>query len=346
MQHDDECYALLSKYFARQCNATEQALVEEWRRENPVEYAQLFRVWTESRTIPPRFNKLRARSKLNQRLDALEAEGPSAPVSSEREVSPAPVRKIDFRPWHRVAASVAVLLVCLGLSWFYLRNIRQPEIAWVEKSTGKSQVGTFTLQDGSKVRLNADSKIRFAANFTEGTRREIYLEGEGFFEVSHNPRQPFLVHAQGVTTRVLGTAFLVSAYAQDSTCQVAVASGKVEVRQNEQVLANTLTPNRQVIFHKPSGQWQETDVNIPALLGWTDGKLVFQNASLEKVADRLERYYDVRVIFADPGIKNCHLTAEFESETLSNVLESISYTNNLTYTLKDSVVIISGNGCQ
>ncbi len=331
----DDRYVLVSKYLAHQMEEDELAALEAWRKNHPEEFKALRSLWYGARADRQAFSAERAKQRLNQRIDALEAEN-----LQQRQ------QKTHY--WLKVAASISLLCIVAATAYFFAPW--QPlheggQASWIEKSTGKSQIAVLTLPDGTQVKLNADSKISYSPKFDQDQTREVFLQGEAFFEVTHDPQHPFIVQAGKLSTKVLGTSFVVSAYPQDETTKVTVASGKVEVHLPHGLPTTLLLPGRQMVCNPAEKTWHEQAVTLQHALAWTEGRLVFHNATLSEVARVLGRYYDVRVLFATEDLKNCQLTASFEKETLFHVLDAIGYINDMQYTFEEGVVTLTGTGC-
>jgi ferric-dicitrate binding protein FerR (iron transport regulator) len=335
MPQERDIYLLLTQYFQGTLEKENLRYLEDWKANHPVAYQDMLHIWQESNTKSPTYHEEINFQKLNQRIDALEAE------NDEKK------HRLSKR-YLTLAASISFLLIAVfGLFYkMYDATAKEDEqVQWIEKSTQRSQIATFTLLDGTKVKLNADSKFRYAANFLQDTLREVYLEGEAFFDVTHDPNRPFLVHTHELHTRVLGTSFSVHAYPEDALSKVTVASGKVAVQCTLDTLQEVLLPSRQIIYQKEEATWQLEEVNIKQELAWIEGRLIFDHERLELVARTLERYYDVKVIFEDEKLKNCRFSASFQRENIFHILDAMSYINNMEYTFKEGKITLSGKGC-
>lgn len=335
MPQHPNIYTLVSKYLAGQADHEERLKLEAWKKTHPEEFETLRKIWLSNSSEKEAFSADRAKHKLNQRIDAFEAEHLQ-------------VREHRSYLLLKVAASVCVLLliaagVYLLRPWEVMQEIEE---SWVEKNTARSQMASFFLPDGSKVKLNADSKIRYSSHFGQDKLREIFLEGEAFFEVIPDPQQRFVVHAAKLTTQVLGTSFAVRAYPDDEFTKVTVASGKVEVQLPDEHTRKILLPEKQLVNNKTTGEWSVHSVRLSAELGWAEGKLIFENTSLSEVARILERHYNVKIEFETEALKNCHCTAAFDEKSLFNVLDAIGYINDIAYTFDKGKVTLTGNGCQ
>ncbi|MDX5397043.1 MAG: FecR domain-containing protein, partial [Hymenobacteraceae bacterium] len=237
-----ETWNLLIKHLAGETTAAEAAQVQAWLQESDVnreQYRQLQKLWEESETdIAEAFtpNIDLAWQKVSKRVN-LQATQPAAK----------PVAKVvPMYQWTlRVAA---VLVLALGAVWFVYRSSEQGMFGnqqLAEQSTTSGQTKVL-LADGTQVWLNRNSKLRYPDTF-EGNTREVYLEGEAFFDVQRNPEKPFLIHAQQSVTQVLGTSFNVEAYENQPEVKVTVVTGKVSLAEEGKQSEVVLTPGEQGI---------------------------------------------------------------------------------------------------
>jgi len=177
----------------------------------------------------------------------------------------------------------------------------------------------LALSDGTEVWLNATSKLRFPFAFN-GDKREVYLEGEGYFNVAKKDGQPFIVHTAHTDITVLGTTFNVNAYNKDVTT-TSLVTGKVLTKSgNEEV---TLKPGQQVAYNT-SNKYSVDNFDAEEVLAWMRGLYVFHNTSLEHIATVIERWYGVKVVFDDPSLAGKKFTGGLEKlQTLDYFLETL-----------------------
>lgn len=282
--------------------------------------------------------------------------------------TPVRSRRIGFwQPW---AAAAAVLLL-LGFGWWF---VRQPDSAdqlatsaeWhspenvtlAEKRNETQQPLTVQLSDGSTIVLQPHSRVQYPEKFSS-IKREVYLEGEGFFEVTKHPEQPFIVYANGLVTQVVGTSFTIKAVPNVAQVSVAVRTGKVAVytlkalRQSQQRSGNIanrllLTPNEQVIFNTTNEQLTKRLVDEPALLNKPANNqyFVFDEAPVSEVFQKLEKAYGVTIQYDSTTFSGCSLTAPLGNEPLFRKLDIVCQTIGATYEVWGTRVVISGPGCQ
>ncbi|MCG8308496.1 MAG: FecR domain-containing protein [Cytophagales bacterium] len=242
----------------------------------------------------------------------------------------------------RIAATV-IIVVGVGIS---LRNAKQPKkvenIAIITKSTLPGQNLTIKLPDGSRVRLNANSTIKYPESFSAS--REINLSGEGFFTVERNTLLPFEVITGNITTTVLGTSFNVNAYPDKKNIKVTVASGLVEVGSVKQLVQ--LNPGEQATYESDDDDLYVRDVDVGQFTSWKDGILVFESSTLPEILEELQNWYGVTIDFEAPRVSACNLRLKFDNLSLKQALDQIKLVTGVNYTfVSDKHVELLGTPC-
>lgn len=265
-------------------------------------------------------------------------------------------RRIRSGLWLKVAAMALIVVMAGGIGLYYSysgppSSQGQAEVQFERRTLSKGQTATLRFGDGSVIKLNAGSTLRYPEKFS-GEKREVYLEGEGFFSVNRDEARPFIVHAGRITTRVLGTSFNVRAY--DDDVQVAVAEGKVAVsredkdediesegdRETETIY---LTRNQWVTYRSAGQLIEKGEGNIEELIAWKDKRLVFTDKSLDHIADRLERWYNIDIVLSDSSFEERRMSASFKDEPLSEVLAVIALSLDLDYKKEGRTVTFHNN---
>lgn len=183
------------------------------------------------------------------------------------------------------------------------------------------------LSDGTQVWINSASRLRYPMAFS-GKTREVYLEGEAYFEVAKNTEKPFIVHSGETSIQVLGTSFNVNAYEKESV-RTALVEGKVQMQAPDgHVLA--LTPGFMGAYHKAMGLNKER-FDQEEVLGWKEGVYYFRDASLEQIGEVITRWFDLEVIFDDPELAQTHVTGLMEKKDLEGFLQDLQSTIGLKY---------------
>lgn len=223
---------------------------------------------------------------------------------------------------------VASLLLFLGLNIF--TNIfSSNEIALVV-STNYGNRSQTTLPDGTVVELNAGSSLSYHFNSRKKIR-EVQFRGEGYFEVA-KCQIPFVVNTkEGLDIKVLGTKFNLTTYAEGNCIVTTLVEGSVEVKSpNNKIMI--LKPGQTASYDKTGRKLISVDANVSNMLGWRNNKLYMDNMSLQEVAKKLERWYDVIIEFENPEMgAKFHYTGVLQEETVYDVMNALSRLSNIKY---------------
>ena len=250
-------------------------------------------------------------------------------------------KKSRYFRWWSVAASVLIA----GFLLYNLADFQSDDQSladlpqeWIVKSTPKGVKKVFHLPDGSTVTLNSASEIRYLSTFS--SNRTIELTGQAFFDVEKNELLPFTVISGELNTTVLGTSFDISAYPDEDRMHVAVVTGKVKV-DTEDGISATLMPTEATFYDTEENSLEKGSYDYNHLLGWRHRILKFQNESYLQVFNRLSKWYNVRFDFA-PGLElKGQYSAEFQDESLENVLRGMQYSLGITFEIEGGVVKIT-----
>jgi transmembrane sensor len=252
----------------------------------------------------------------------------------------------------RAAAAIFIISIAALLAWQYLSSkevAQKPavlHVSLVEFKTAKGRKNSITLPDGSRVKLNADSRITYRSDFGIG-HRDLILEGEAFFEVTPDKTRPFHIETGRLTTTVVGTSFNISAYAASPQIKVAVKTGVVQVTSELKTKYESqirLLPEQMSVFDK-AGKELTIKVFDPKLeLAWVSDRIALKNAGFEEIKQLLERQYAVTVVVQE-GLKvKEEFNATFENATIKKVLDALNYTSEFHYKLvKDKVYVTKRN---
>lgn len=245
----------------------------------------------------------------------------------------------DFTYWMKLAATISIpILVTLVL---FLNNpLKSNQVSMVEKSNPYGQKSIIQLGDGTIVKLNAGSSIRYPEKFSQ-QERKVYLKGEAFFEVTKDPDRPFLVMTDEIQTKVLGTSFNISAYEHDQEITVSVATGKVSVSHSGDAQVY-LEPSEQARFVKSDKQLSKAKTDLNNTLAWKDNVLLFEASSFAEVEQKLEMWYGVEVDLKNLQESKCLITGRYKNENLVNVLEAISLSTGIRYEKTDNKITFKG----
>ena len=201
--------------------------------------------------------------------------------------------------------------------------------------TGQYQVD---LPDGTRVWLNSESALTYPMQFTEESRR-VQLIGEAYFEVAHNPAQPFIVSTQTQEVTVLGTHFNIHAYTDEPTSRTTLIEGSVHVRLMNDDEGLILIPGEQAVSDYQTIQAVRADQD--QVLAWKNGKFVFHGQDLASIMRQISRWYDVDVQFEQPALRQFKFGGTVSRENnLSTVLKAMENTGNITFDVYGNTVIV------
>jgi transmembrane sensor len=272
------------------------------------------------------------------------------PISAE--VASAKPDTVPFyrRTVYKIAASILFFALCAA--WFSEGNLFD-RIEYAsssrEVSTSMAQQSHTVLDDGTEVWLNSNSTLKFPKDFNSNEKREVYLEGEAFFDVAEDKSKPFVVHTQGVAIEVLGTAFNVMSYADDDAVETTLVRGMVSIipRGNERDGGRILHPDQRAVFDKQTKEVIVHDsVSTGDYIAWREGEMVFDNRTFDYITETMERWYDVSIEVEDEESMSCTFTARFRNKTLREVLDVFRNTESINYRIANKRVLISGKLCQ
>ena len=196
--------------------------------------------------------------------------------------------------------------------------------------------GEYALQlaDGSRVWLNAETQLRYPVAFT-GTERRVELTGEAYFEVSKDAARPFIVRANGVDVRVLGTSFNVAAYGAEVV--TTLVEGRVAVEAGSERV--TLEPDRQAVWDGKQMEVRQVDASNYGL--WRKGIFYFEDRRLEEILDALARWYGVELFYVNPETKDMRFTVEIKRyENIDAILRRIAQTERVHFGVSGRTVTV------
>ncbi len=254
-----------------------------------------------------------------------------------RQNTPTPLRNKKKWVAYTSVAAVAILFFMLGISLHQLHNhSRQELIVMVENG----QKASVQLPDGSSVRLNSASELRYSPDFGK-KNRTVKLVGEAYFDVESNPDNPFIVltHAN-LQVKALGTKFNIKSYPGDEQIIGTLIEGKIEV--SNPIISEVLNVNDRITYHTKEMTFTKSSMNNPEeAIFWMTNQFVFKEETLENIAKILERTYNVTIAFASPDIKDIKYSGKIKNNSMENVLNLITVVSPLQYTMNESHITFS-----
>jgi transmembrane sensor len=300
-----------------------------------------------------------------RRLRAMDEPTPAAvyrPLPDSSYQTAGKVRKLSW--WSAAAAAVLILGGAGVLLYKTTRHTIAPTASSVQNKEIATRWGTRSFQelpDGSKLWLNAGSKVKYADGLVNG-RRELTLEGEAFFDVKHDPDHPFVIHTGKLDIKVLGTTFNIKAYPNDSTIETTLIKGRVEIDFKNNTQANILLqPNEKVIVpikaapatvNRGDGaagpeltiyrRMVRPDSAFRTIIetSWVEDKLAFRNEPFSDVSKKLERWYNIHFRFENNNYLQYRLTGYFKEQPIRNVMDALQISLGFHYRIDGDTIHI------
>lgn len=303
----------------------------------------------------PNFNQAKVWTLINENID------------TDSETTTAGFIQLSgFSKWIKYGwAAAAVLILGIGLKSFLSINdakkISYRElVASAEKQTkliekiNKTNSPLFIkLEDGSVITLAKNAKLSYPCHF-ESNKRQVFLSGEAFFEITKNPRKPFFVYSNEVITKVLGTSFTIQAFDEASEVVVIVKTGSVSVfHQNKVAFADPeeealiITPNQQIVFSRKDELLTKSLVETPILIKDLSQltQQSFEERPVSEVLKVIEQAYGVNIIYDADQLSHCIITTTLANESLYIKLDIMCKTIGASYKIVDSQIVIQSTGC-
>jgi ferric-dicitrate binding protein FerR (iron transport regulator) len=319
--HNDYLYYLLNKQAGGAISPEEELILEKWY--NSLQYS-----------IPVSAEEMRT-----DKQETWEALQPQL-IPGARTI--APVRTL-WKRWFLAAAMLVLIAGLATLALLFNRNSAPATLTYTAVETGR-QKKSVTLPDGSRVWINAHSKLRFADGFDD--KRHIILDyGEAFFDVSRDTNHPFQVKVDELQVTVLGTAFNIQSFPQLSEIKVTVTQGKVAVDDSLDC-HEKLLPAQELTWLRNNRRFSINSIDPDRSNDWKNGKIWLNNIALKELAVYIRNIYDYEVVFVNKGLENCKNTINFnDKDKLKDVLELLKILNKINYTIKNKTIYLNGESC-
>jgi hypothetical protein len=356
-----EVNELLVKYLTGEASVEERDIARKWINESPAhqkyfeELRDIYRL-TKMSQKPSGFDRQAGWARIKA--------GYYQALYSGKLERPKSLKTKIINLWLPVAASIIIAF----LVGFYadkklnrLGSFKNP-VVYNEITVPLGAKSQVALSDGTKVWLNAGSKLKYPAEFS-GDSREVYLEGEAFFDVTHIKHKIFIVKTSSLNVKVYGTQFNVKSYPEENVIQTTLIRGSVEIekagKSKQTVL---LKPNQTATFYKKeidtvhvaskqTKKLQENSTEITPdiyitsksnnqpIISWKDPKWVIIGEELGNLSVKLERRYNVRIVFEDESLKKYKFTGNLMNETFEQVLKIIQLSAPVVYTINKNLVV-------
>lgn len=264
----------------------------------------------------------------------------------------------------------ALLVIGIGLSvTYYLKEYDRTNLNlanFQQKKTPSRVKSKIYLSDGSIVTLNSETTLKYPPSF-KGPTREVYLNGEAFFDVAKDHQHPFIVHAGKMSIRVVGTAFNVKSYKNDIASETTLIRGSIEVtladrpsdriilKPNEKLILKSTTFKRHTINSNLVAQTPDTAKTSYALTNltylksndttvvetsWVNNRLIFKDEDFAEIANKMERWYGIKINFKNTDARDYHFTGVFEKENILQALKALQMIEPFSYKYKNETIYI------
>lgn len=313
MKVSEKYEQLIARYLNGECNGTEKADLHRWL-ETSEENRKLFFGVKDAWDAAAAVDKQTEVALLQFYKKAASKNGAAQSV----------------KMWKRISSVAAVLVFGL-LSFFAFHMLKQHQSDLLTLNVPMGSKSELVLADGTRVVLNAGSKLTYPGVF-ETEHREITLEGEAFFEVSANKLHPFIVNTSDYKVRVTGTRFNVCSYADNSYSTVTLAEGKVDIHLKNNKKAIDVEPGQQFKLDRDRRKYSLTETDVNATLSWKDGEFSFREVQFSDLVKRLERWYNVKLHYTAPELGEMKYSGRFRNqETIWQVLDALKLTTPIDY---------------
>jgi len=233
-------------------------------------------------------------------------------------------------------AAILIFVFFIGAlsATFIIRNIFTEELVCNEIIVPNGESAEIILADQTHVWLNSGSRLMYPPTFQK-KNREVKLTGEAYFEVKHDKSRPFHVVTPNLTVEVLGTSFNVEALENSGILNVTLVEGKVRLQDNKNKVLAELLPNENAKYNVLEKKLDISAVNTVLYTSWKEGIMTFKDEKLIDIADKLERWFNVEVVFDQEQVKNlCFSGSILKNKPIDQVLEILKYTSRIDYTIE------------
>jgi Fe2+-dicitrate sensor, membrane component len=359
----EETKLLIIKYLTEFLDKEESLRLKRWLEEDNVhkEYFDKIKAWW---TLAGKHNgeqEFDSESQWNLLKSRLGVEAKPAQIKSKS-------RLITFAG----VAATWVLFFAIGTLW-HTNKVKvpdlRPKITEIEAPLGAKSV--IKLPDGTKVWLNAGSKISYNQDFDKKDRY-ILLVGEAYFHVATNKAKPFVVMTSGIMVKALGTSFNVKAYPEEKTITTTLEEGKIDVQVIQDAKGKgkiILTPKQKVVYYKKANDFKDNldnesfikkdqqtsinkidsdleisqNVNTELYTSWKDPRWIIESMPLATLSPMLERRFNLKIKFDNEELKNYNFTGTIEKETIEQILDAMRFTAPIDYDIQKDTILLMLN---
>jgi transmembrane sensor len=351
---------LLVEFIEESIDNSAKAEIMNWIEADP-ENRRFFQLFEEAWRNPQELSILDKESR--------ESDWKVISSAMEKDSVKTPTKGLSLRNrWWLRAAGLLLLISASTMAYFIGLHHQKPASlagnSYHEITVPKGEKSELNLSDGTKIWINADSHVRFPSQFNAETR-DIWLDGEAYFEVSLDKSRPFLVHTSELDVKVYGTKFNLKAYSDEDIIETTLVEGVVSLEtrglfnnKKEEVF---LKPNHKAIYLKKKAEIAEEDdlireiseplrprkilitktVQVEPAISWHEGKLIFVDESFESIIMKLERRFDVDIVIDNDQINKVKYTGILKNISIEQALKALQLTASFDYTIHNDSIMIS-----
>lgn len=352
---------LIVKFLSNEATAEELAELQEWIKSSE-----------ENKNYFSEFESIFNASQIMGNKDSFNALGAYHNFNKE-------IGKNSKSLFIKLLPIAATLVLTIGFSFFYFTMFVKDKLVSNELTVIETPYGsksTVNLPDGTKIILNANSRLEYPTQFNS-ENREVYLEGEGYFDVAKNEKSRFVVKTSDVEIKVFGTVFNIKSYPEEKIIETTLIEGSIaihkpEIEGNKKLIQ--LKPNQTATFYRKNGELNvqlDTDsspivngssknssyihkpirrieniilsenISSTAYTSWKDNILIFNNERFESIAIKLERQYGAKIHFTDPKVTEYRYTGTFNEISIEQALKALQFASYFNYSIDDNEILIS-----
>lgn len=326
---------IIARKLADQCTDSELSELTHWlsssdRNRKIFEHYQIVWKYSAAASSDRKFDQNAAWQKLQLRINLFDNQKSSLPLTQKSKVRILPL-----------LARVAAVLIILFASWFMLKNETKTETITITAEAFQDK--PVVLPDGSKIFLNKGSHLEYNSIFSH-TNRNIDFQGEAFFEVVADAKNPFTISTANINVKVVGTSFNLSALPHRDDVVLHLQTGKVLIytfdKDGRQLEQMSINPGEKGVFNKKSGELSKSTFSNQNFLAWKTGIIEFKNTPLPEVLEVLENSYGLKFSAKQHDCKGFLLTARFENESPESILETLEFVFKIKFIRQGDYIVI------
>ncbi len=321
-------YDILIRYFEGNCSNDDLEKIDAWIKESDENAKKIFQ-WEEIYHLGNSrcFTDDRLINKAEKRLDSK--------LAKEKKGK----QKIfKLHQWIKYAAVITIVIAVSALAYWQFNTGNKEDM--LVATTSESQVREIVLPDGTKVWLNQFSSLKYPRQFSE-KERNVYLNGEAYFEVTKNRKRPFIVQSEMMKIKVLGTIFNLKC---SPTCRISEATlieGEIEVKGNNEEGMIILSPGQKAELNKVTKRMQVKEVDAKLDAVWHNNLIPFEKATIFNIAKTLERFYNVKIILSpDISTNKTYSGVLKKKDSIESVLKLLKNSIPMNYKIVDNNIFI------